>query len=150
MTNQEFILDMIRSQGMADALNLRSKAIDMAGTAIIAEERKIPNFDQTKDYTGWPVGSPVSDDGQVWLLLQPYNAANHVGRPSELRALWGLAHTKDPKKAKAYVAPFGTSGLYMTDECCLWTDDKVYKSVIENNAYDPDAYPNGWAEVVIQ
>lgn len=119
----------------------------MDGTAIIAEERKIPSFDPTKDYTNWPVNSPVADEGQVWLLLQPHNAANYEGKPSALRALWGLAHTNDVAKAKAYVAPSGTSGLYMIDECCLWTDDKVYKSVIENNAYDSEAYLNGWAVI---
>lgn len=144
MTNQELVLDMIKAQGKADALSLRSRAIDMNGTAIIAEERKIPSFDFTKDYTNWSVNSPVQDEGQVWLLLQPYNASHYDGRPSTLRAMWGLAHTKDAAKAKAYVAPYGTSGLYMLDECCVWTDGKVYKSVIDNNAYDPEVYPAGW------
>ena len=150
MTNQELILDMIKAQGKTDALNLRGRAVNMDGTAIIAEERKIPSFDSAKDYSDWPINSPVRDEGQVWLLLQPNNAAHYEGRPSTLRALWGLAHTKDPAKAKPYVAPFGTSGLYMMDECCLWTDGKVYKSIIENNAYDPEAYADGWTEVVLK
>lgn len=135
---------MIKAQGKADALNLRSRAIDMDGTAIIAEERKIPSFDSSKDYTNWPVNSPVHDEDQVWILLQPYNASHYNGRPSSLRAMWGLTHTKDALKAKPYAAPYGTSGLYMIDECCMWTDGNVYKSIIDNNAYDPEAYPAGW------
>ena len=92
---------------------------------------------------------PVQDEGQVWLLLQPHNAANYEGRPSTLRALWGLAHTKDPAKAKPYMAPEGTSGLYHADECVLWTDGKVYKSTVDNNSWTPDGYPAGWSEVTV-
>ena len=76
--------------------------------------------------------------------MQPHNAANYEGRPSTLRALWGLAHTKNPAKAKPFVAPYGTSGMYMKDECILWTDGKVYVSVAGNNVYTPDEYAQNW------
>lgn len=56
-------------------------------------------WDGSKDYTNAPVGTPVADENQVWSLIQPHNAANYPGtRPSGLRALWGLLHTKTPKK----------------------------------------------------
>ena len=36
----------------------------------------------------------------------------------------------------------------MKGECCLWTDGKVYRSIMETaNAYSPAAYPQGWEEV---
>lgn len=147
MTSQEVVLDAMRSQGKADALSLRSRAADMDGTSIIAEESKVPAFDPTKDYSLWPVGSPVSDvvDGepQVFGLLQPYNAANYEGTPNTLRALWSLMHTKDPAKAKAWVAPLGTSGLYMLGECCK-VDGIVYRSIVDNNAYSPADYAANW------
>ena len=147
MTSQEIVLDAMRSQGKADALSLRSRAADMDGTAIIAEESKVPAFDPTKDYSLWPVGSPVSEvvDGetQVFGLLQPYNAANYEGTPNTLRALWSLMHTKDPAKAKAWVAPLGTSGLYMLGECCK-VDGIVYRSIVDNNAYSPVDYAANW------
>jgi hypothetical protein len=119
----------------------------MTQTELIAEEDYIPDFNHQKDYSSWKVGYPVHDEGQVWILLQPHNASHYDGRPSSLRAMWGLAHTKDASKAKPYVAPYGTSGLYMIDECCMWTDGKVYKSIIDNNAYDPEAYPAGWESI---
>ena len=75
----------------------------MDGTEIIDEEEKVPSFNQTKDYSNWMAGAPVSDDGQVWILLQPHNAGHYEGRPSNLRALWGLCHTKNPEKAKSWV-----------------------------------------------
>lgn len=146
MTSRDIVLNAMRSRGKADALDLRSRSADMDGTAIIAEEEKIPAFDPTKDYSSWPAGAPVSDEGQVWTLIQPHNAANYQGRPSTLRALWRLAHTKDPAKAKPYVEPLGTSGLYMLDECCV-EGGAVCRSLTDNNGFSPSAYPANW-EVV--
>lgn len=140
MMAKEESLEIMREQGKADALDLQSRASDMTGTEIIAEEKKIPDFDPTKDYSSWGVGSPVADDGQVWILIQPYNAAHYSGRPSELRALWGLAHTTDPAKAKPWVAPYGTSGLYKINECCTYPVDgvnHVFRNKHDNNEYPP-------------
>ena len=90
----------------------------------------------------------MADEGQVWLLLQPHNAADYTGRPASLRALWGLAHTTDPARAKPFVEPYGTSGVYMTGECC--TDNGgIYRSKINNNIWAPSAYPEGWEAVMV-
>ena len=136
MMTKETSLEIMRAQGKADSLNLRERAPSMTGTEFIAEEHKIPDFDPTKDYTKWATGSPVADDGQVWILIQPYNAAHYSGRPSELRALWGLAHTKDPAKAKPWVEPYGVSGLYMVDEVCIY-EGHIYRNKQDNNQYPP-------------
>jgi hypothetical protein len=139
-------LNKMREKGAEDALKLQTEAAEgkVTETEIIDREEAIPAYDHEKDYTGWPVNSPVTDEGQVWLLLQPHNAANYEGRPSALRSLWGLAHTKNPERAKPYVYPFGTSGLYQKDECMIWTDGLTYISNIENNSYTPEGYPQGW------
>ena len=148
MTKIEALTKM-EEKGAYDALELRNEAATLTETEIIDRELAAPHFDVAKDYSPWPVNAPVQDEGQVWLLLQPHNAANYEGRPSTLRALWGLAHTKNPAKAKPYVAPEGTSGLYHTDECALWADGKVYKSTVDNNSWTPDGYPAGWSEVTM-
>lgn len=140
MTKDE-ILTHMREKGKADALDLRARAPEMDGTAIIAEEEKVPKFDDTKDYTGWAIGSPVWEevDGerQVFTLLQPHNAAHHPGStPSNTRALWSLTHTKDPAKAKPWVASLGISGMYMTDEVCTRAGH-VWRSKQDNNSHEP-------------
>ena len=139
-------LEKMREKGAYDARQLRDKAAAgiVTQTEIIDEEIAVPAFDPKKDYSAWPVNSPVSYEGQVWLLIQPHNAANYEGRPSTLRALWGLAHTKNPAKAKPFVAPYGTSGMYMKDECILWTDGNVYVSSADNNVYTPAEYAQNW------
>lgn len=142
MTKAE-ILALMKEKGKADALDLRSRAKDLDGTAIIAEETKIPQFDGNKDYSSFPVGSPVWEeiDGerQVFGLIQPHNASHYPGStPSNTRALWSLKHTKDAEKAKAWVAPLGTSGLYMKDEVSKHSD-KIWRSKQDNNPYEPGA-----------
>lgn len=156
MNNRELILGVMYAQGLADALNLRSRAKDMDGTAIIAEESKIPMFDGTKDYSSWTVGAPVYEivngEKQVFTLITPYNASYYpTSTPSNTPSLWSIRHTKDPAKAKAWLAPNGTSGLYMKDEVCtdpnMGDATAVYRSIVDNNAYSPSAYINNWEKV---
>ena len=140
MTNDE-ILALMKEKGKSDALNLRARAKDLDGTALIAEESKVPRFDPEKDYSGWAVGSPVFEEiggeRQVFTLITPHNAAHYPGStPSNTRALWSLKHTKDTAKAKPWVAPLGTSGMYMTDEVCKHTD-KLWRSKQDNNPHEP-------------
>lgn len=143
------MIDIFKSLGRSDALALREEAKNLTGTQIIASEHCIPAWSADKDYSSWPVGSPVTDEGQVWTLIQPHNASYYTGRPSELRALWGLTHTKDPAKAKPWVSPFGTSGMYMMDECYKAEDGKVYRCKFDNTVFNFDAHPAGWEELTI-
>ncbi len=148
MTKTESLTKM-KEKGAYDAKVLQDEAAagTVTETEIIERETAVPVFDPTKDYSAWPVNSPVADEGQVWLLLQPHNAANYEGRPADLRALWGLAHTKNPEKAKPWVEPLGTSGMYMKDECVLWSDGNVYMALNDNTVHTPEAYPAGWEQI---
>lgn len=147
MTKQETLRKM-RELGLLEAMALQTDAAGnvITETQIIGREEAAPRFDPSKDYSSWPARSPVRDGGQVWLLLIPHNAAHYTGRPADLRALWGLAHTTDPKKAKAWVAPYGTSGLYQRGECCK-VDEQVYRSTEDDNPYSPTDFPLWWAKV---
>lgn len=128
-------------EGRRQALSLKERAPDMTGTEIIQQENNVANWRSDKDYSSWHAGSPVADEGQVWLLLIPHRAADYSGRPSSLRALWGLAHTKDPQKAKPWVSSYGTSGLYKLDECCTYPHPDgtihVFRNLYDNNEYPP-------------
>ena len=121
----------------------------MTGTEFIDLEHCVPAFDPTRDYSTYPVGAPVVDEDQVWLLIQPYNAANYEGRPATLRALWGLAHTKNPAKAKPWVDALGTSGMYMTGECYKDADGVIHRSLRDNLVHDAVALPDAWETVVV-
>lgn len=144
MTSKERVLDRERQRGKAAALDLAKRAPDLDGTAIIAEEDHIPAFNPDRDYSRLTAGAPVVDEGQVWVLIQPHNAAHYIGRPSTLRALWDLCHTKDPSRAKPWVDPYGISGMYMAGECYLHADGTVRRAKQDNLVHDADAFPAGW------
>ena len=131
--------EIFRSLGRADALKLREEAVSLTGTQIIDREHSAPAFDPNKDYSAWPIDAPVTDEGQVWLLIQPHNAAHYTGRPSSLRALWALAHTTNPTKAKPWVDAYGTSGMYMKGECYKAADGTVYRAKDDNLVHDAAA-----------
>ncbi len=149
MDAKTLVLDVLRSLGQREAAELRESAAEMDGTAIIAMERAVPAWDKQQDYTGWPVGAPVADGGQVWTLILPHRAADYEGRPSTLRALWGLCHTKDPAKAKPWVAPEGQSGMYMTGECYRAEDGTVYRCRQDNCVWDAEGLPSAWEKMEV-
>lgn len=144
MTRSE-LKNKMREKGASDAQTLRIQAAagELTDTEIIDMEIAVPEFDGEKDYTACPVGTPVQYGEQVYGLLQPYNAANYTGAPDTLPALWGVKHTKNPRKAKPFVAPFGTSGLYQKDECCLH-NGSVYVCLVANNPYSPSEHAGNW------
>lgn len=148
--NQTIRLNAMYSAGREAALSLQSTAASMTGTEIIDQEYNAPAFNPEKDYTSWPRMSPVTDEGQVWLLLQPHNASHYPGiRPSTNRACWGLAHTTDPAKAKPWVNPFGTSGMYMKGECYRTEDGVIYRCKVDNTVHDAAALPGNWEEILL-
>lgn len=123
--------------GRRNALALREESPSLTGTQIIERETDVPSFDPGKDYTSWPRGSAVADGGQVWLLEIPHNAASYPGlRPADNRACWGLAHTTDAARAKPWMAPYGTSGLYMEGECCTH-EGHVWRNLYDRNEFPP-------------
>lgn len=152
MTNQELILGVMRAQGKADALDLRARAPELDGTALIDEENKIPVFDGSKDYSSWKAGSPVRElvDGewQVFTLITPHNASSYPGStPSNTPALWSIRHTKDPKRAKPWLAPNGAHDAYQTGEYMIWTDGQTYRCTTDNTVWGPDTLPSAWTVV---
>ena len=58
-----------------------------------------------------------------------------------LRALWGLAHTTDPSRAKYWVDPYGTSNMCMKRDCYKDTYGTVYRCLLDNTVHDAKDLP---------
>lgn len=134
--------NVMYEEGRRNALDLASRAKDMDGTAIIAEEDHIPAWSENAAYTADHVGFPVQDKGQVYTILMPHTPAHNPGsRPADLRAIYSLLHTKDPAKAKPWMASYGVSGLYKLDECCTYPNadgaTHVFRNKYDNNEFPP-------------
>ena len=152
MTSKERVLARERDRGRSAALDLASRAVaeDLNGTALIAEQDKIPAWSEKAVYGEKHIGFPVQDGNQVYKILQGHRPADNPGvRPADLPAIYSIRHTKDPAKAKPYMAPNGTSGVYEKGDCCVY-DGVTYRSVFEgDNVWSPVDYPAGWEEVAL-
>lgn len=146
--SKEFVLNHMKEIGKEAVAAMQAEAPELDGTAIIDRESDIPDFDPSKQYLNWKTGSVVRDGGQVWKLIQPYDSTIYTDTPDKMRAQWGLCHTKDPAKAKPYIAPLGQSGTYMIGECCT-VEEVIYRSKIDNNVWNPPEYPDGWEVVEV-
>lgn len=143
------LIDAFKELGKTSAQYIKDNFPTMTETEIIDREHAIAPFNPRKDYTNATAGTPVTDEGQVWKLLIPHNASHYVGRPSTLRSLWGLLHTKNPAKAKPWVAPYGTSGLYNIDEVYKEDDGKIYKCIVTQTNFRATEVPSQWEEVIM-
>ena len=145
MTGNDYI-KIMRERGKADALELAQRAEGMDGTAIIAEQQKVPIFVPGADYSGCPVGAPIGQivDGelQIFTMLVPVNTAHYPGiTPNTERSLYSLCHTTDPARAKPWVPSQGISGLYKVYECCTYPfpdgTTHVFRNLQQDNQYPP-------------
>lgn len=148
MTSKERVLQRERDRGRAAALDLASRAPNMDGTAIIAEQSHVPMFKWGTDYSmcksGSPIGEIVDGELQIFTMITPVNTAYYPGiSPNTERSLFSLCHTTDPKKAKGFISPLGISGLYALNECCT-ENGGVYRNLWDKNEFPPSALPERW------
>lgn len=146
----DFILNAMRTAGAADASAIAAKSVsgEADSTVLIAAEEQIPTWRQ-RDYTDVPIGTPYKYADQVYKLWQAHDATNQPDwTPDQAVSLWDICHTTDPAKAKPYVAPQGTRGMYQISEVCT-EGGIIYSSTIDNNVWQPSAYPQGWEEIDI-
>lgn len=146
--SNELYTSAMYAKGLADAADLQSRAPEMNGTALYAEEEKIPDFQAAKAVMNMlqrPVGFVCrSSAGRVVKLLQVYDSTIYTQEPEELPAQWGFVWSTDPAKALPFIAL--STSPYGKGECCT-EGGKVYRSTIDNNVWAPSAYPQGWQEV---
>lgn len=148
MTDKELVLDTLKRSGKLIAQNLQTRASDMSGTELYAEEDYIPSFAEAvkrKNMLERAIGFVCrSTAGRVVRLLQAYDSTVYTAEPEELPSLWGFAWSTDPAKALPFIAL--STSPYNTGDCCS-ENGAVYRSKIDNNVWAPSAYPDGWEEV---
>ena len=147
MNSKDSVLARERARGRAAALDLAVRAPQLTATQIVSEFDHIPAWREDAVYTASMVGYPVQDGGRVFVILQPHTPAYNPGvRPADLPAIYSIKHTTDPRYAAPWLAPNGTSGMYMIGECCTEAGG-VYQSLVDNNVWNPTGYPSDWAYI---
>jgi uncharacterized protein (UPF0210 family) len=147
--SNELYLNAMREKGMADAADLQNRSSTMDGTALYAEEEKIPDFQASKakmNMLNRPVGFVcLTSAKRVVKLLQVYDSDTYTQEPEELPAQWGFVWSTDPQKALPFIAL--STSPYNTGDCCT-ENGIVYRSTMDNNTWAPSAYPQVWEQVV--
>ena len=131
-----------------NAQHLKEQGESMSGTEIIDQELFVPEWKPANYQT---VGAPVKFDGQVYKVLQVHDStSNPDWTPDTQPALWSVCHTTDPAKAKPWLEPQGTSGMYYKGEYYRADDGIVYRQIYDGgNVYDAAATPDRWETVEV-
>lgn len=149
MTNKELVLDTMRRSGKLIATDLQTRSATMTGTELYAEEAYIPSFqaaiakmNMLDRKAGMTDGFVCrSSAGRVVRLIQNYDSTIYTQEPEDLPAQFGFVWSKDPAKAKPFIAL--STSPYMEGDCCT-EGGEVYRSTMDNNIHAPSAYPTGW------
>ena len=148
MTSKEIALNVMYKQGKADAQDLQTRAPEMDGTALYAENQKIPDFQAAKAAKNMlerRIGFVCrSTAGRVVKLLQVYDSMVYPGEPEELPAQWGFVWSKNPEDALPFVAM--STSPYMIGEYCLNNAGEPKRSTLDNNVWSPDSNPEFWED----
>lgn len=105
-------IDAMKAKGLADAADLQGRSSTMDGTALYAEEEKIPDFTEAvkvKNMLERKAGQKDgfvcrSSAGRVVRLLQVYDSEIYPQEPEELPAQWGFVWSTDPGKALPFLS----------------------------------------------
>lgn len=140
------LAEAMRIFAKQNAQHLKEQGESMSGTEIIDQELFVPEWKPANYQT---VGAPVKFDGQVYKVLQVHDStSNPDWTPAATPALWSICHTTDPAKAKPWLEPQGTSGMYQLGECYRADDGMVYRQIYDgDNVYDAEAMPDRWEAV---
>ena len=145
-------IDAMKAKGLADAADLQGRSSTMDGTALYAEEDKIPDFAEAvkvKNMLERKAGQKDgfvcrSTAGRVVRLLQVYDSEIYPQEPEELEAQWGFVWSTDPGKALPFLSL--STSPYEKGDCCT-AGGKTWRSKMDTNTWSPETNPEFWEEV---
>lgn len=153
MTSKERVLQRERDRGRIAAQAVQEASPTMTGTELNAADDRIPRFAEAVKHknmlerkAGQEEGFVCrSSAGRVVRLIQNYDSDVFTAEPEDLPAQYGFVWSDDPAKALPFVAI--STSPYMKGNCCT-ENGNTYRSTIDNNVWEPSAYPAGWEVVV--
>lgn len=150
-SSKEFILGILKQYGKNIATEVQNKAEEITGTELNEMADFIPSFVvacEKKNMLERKIGFVCrSPKGRVVKLIQNYDSTIYTQEPEELLAQWRFVWSKNPKHARVFIAL--STSPYDMDDCCIGSDDVIYRSKINFNIYDPVVSPQFW-EVVTE
>lgn len=150
--SKQIYFDAMKEKGKLDAADFQSRAVEMTGTEMCAEEEKIPSFKAAvalKNMLDRKAGQEdgfvcKSTAGRVVRLIQNYDSTVHTQEPEELLAQWRFKWSTDPKKARPFIS-LATSP-YAIGDCCTH-EGHVWRSGQDNNTWAPGTVNIDWEDL---
>ena len=151
MSNQIYF-DAMKAKGLVDAADLQERSSSLDGTALYAEEDKIPDFAEAVKVRNMLERKAGQKDGfvcrstagRVVRLLQVYDREIYLQEPEELPAQWGFVWSTDPDKALPFLSL--STSPYAKGDCCT-AGGKTWRSKIDTNTWSPGTNLEFWEEV---
>lgn len=146
--SKQIYFDAMKEKGKLDAAEFQTRSAEMSGTEMYAEEEKIPAFASAvklKNMLERPAGFVCkSAAGRVVKLLQPYDSSVYTQEPEELPAQWGFKWSKDPQKARPFIAL--STSPFDTGDCCTY-EGHVWCSGQDGNVWAPGTTGVSWEDL---
>jgi len=141
-TNEELALSEAGISTIEEAEQLRQELNEIIGemTDEEAVERPIlfPNWKSGKEYT---INERIRYGGRIFKVLQ-----NHTSQddwtPSRAPSLFAEILTSEDGEPQEWQQPSSTNP-YLTGDKVIY-EGLIYESLIDNNVWRPDLYPQGW------
>lgn len=119
------------------------ESMDAAGSMLTDEQAaSVPAL-----YSAWETGTAYNAGdrrtygGVLYKCLQAHTSQDDW-TPDVAVSLWATVLIPDPEVIPDWVQPDSTNA-YMTGDKVRY-NGVVYRSLIDNNVWSPDAYPAGW------
>ena len=93
----------------------------------------------------YDVNYRVQYNDVVYKCLQEHDS-QPTWTPTDAPSLWAKVLVPSPDVIPDWEQPDSTNG-YMTGDKVRYKDGHVYESLIDNNVWSPEAYPQGWKEI---
>ena len=157
MTDKELVLRVLQDYSRDKAVALQADQINMTGTELYAQEQYIPDFQAAKaamNMSQRKVGEKDgflcrSTAGHVVRLIGSYDSDVWPGEPETLLSQWKFVWSKDPKKARPFLAL--STSPYDTGDCCTYPAedgvDHVYRSGQDGNVWPPRTLNVQWTDL---
>ncbi len=101
-------------------------------------------FPRWDDSAKYEVGDRVRFQNVLYKCLQSH-IAQPTWTPIAAPSLWAKVLIPDPEVIPEWEQPGSTNAYQIGDK--VRYNGKVYESVIANNIWSPESYPQGWREV---
>lgn len=93
----------------------------------------------------YAVGDRVRYNNVLYRCLQAHTA-QEAWTPTDAPSLWAKVLIPDETQIYPWEQPDSTNPYSKGDK--VMYNGKVYESTIDGNVWSPDAYPQGWKEIV--